>query len=103
MDKIIAVDEGDPAFFGIAVSHGIGYACVSGCRKTAVFLVDDGNVFVFRSVAVADGGTVVGGTVVNQYQFEILVGLIQDTVDTAFQIRFDFVNRNDYINFLMFH
>ena len=103
MYKVITVNKTDPVFFGIAMSHGVVEACVSGCRKTAVFLVDDGNVFVFRSVAVADGGTVVGGTVVNQYQFEILVGLIQDTVDTAFQIRFDFVNWDNYVNVLMFY
>lgn len=64
-----------------------------------VFLMDEFNAFVFFGVLFDDLGGIVGGTVIDENDFEALVGLGKDGVEAGGEIFCGVVDRDDDGNF----
>ena len=72
VDLIVAIDETD--IFAASSLKTI----VPGGRLASVFLMNDLDAAVFAGVAIGDLAGIVSGAVVDEDDFEILVGLVCD-------------------------
>lgn len=76
--------------------------CISGAGKSAVWLVDHMDPAVLFLCPVADCTTLIFGAIIYQKNLDIPAGLLKQTVDTAFEIFLDVVNRYDNGNQVSF-
>ena len=69
--------------------------CISRIWETSVWLVQDFDAAVSGCIRVALCGRCIGRAVINQNDFQILIGLLQDRIHASVQIRLDIVDRDD--------
>ena len=84
---VVAVDKCDV----FALRNG--KACIACRGETAVLLVNDAHFVALLGVAVANGATVVGGTVVDENELIVGVCLLQNAFNAILQVSSDFINR----------
>src|SRR5574344_106553 len=72
--------------------------CISGGNKASVCLMNDLYSTILNCIIITNFATVVGGTIIDQNDFKILVCLIDGAVNTFRKIFFDLINGNNNRN-----
>ena len=92
LNPVVGLDNGNPG------AGRLGQAAVAGGAVALVLFIDNLNALVLRGVALHGGKRIVGAAIVEQDDFQVLVSLPDDAIQTLLQVRAGIVNRYDNRN-----